>query len=409
MITRTLRGLGALALIGLALIGWPAALLGLTDAVAVWLPDLSDPAALLTRPDTGGLFLVIVLALGWIAWVVWTVALIVEVAAQVRGVPTPHLGGLFPQNATAALVTAIAVAFTIAPSTPATAGTTGAAATPASTSVSQTVVDRSAATRHRDPAVTAPTASADFSDEAEEGDYTVVRGDTLWEIADEHLDDPTRYPEIAQASEGITQPDGRHLTDPDLILPGWTLNIPDQDPTTATAPADPEPTAEAEAEAGPVPGPAAAGDTAPGEQVVPPTTPMQSPDPAGQQDTTAAAGIEPPATPLAAPPAGPTTTGGPGRAAAAALGPSAHPLPATPMSGTGDHSPDTPAREAVYDDEGRFAPDHGVLGLPNWITAPLIPTRPEDAPELIAAATASLAAYTAARADDPARTPDEQP
>jgi hypothetical protein len=89
MIARTLRGLGALALIALALIGWPAALLGLTDAVAVWLPDLSDPAALLSRPDTGGLFLVIVLALGWVAWVVWTVALIVEVAAQVRGGPPP--------------------------------------------------------------------------------------------------------------------------------------------------------------------------------------------------------------------------------------------------------------------------------------------------------------------------------
>ena len=67
------------------------------------------------------------------------------------------------------------------------------------------------------------------------------------------------------------------------------------------------------------------------------------------------------------------------------------------MSGGGDQSPDTPAREAVYDDEGRFAPSHGVLGLPEWITYPLIPTRPEDAPDLVAAATASLAAYTAAR------------
>ena len=155
MITRTLRGLGALALIALALIGWPAALLGLTDAVAVWLPDLSDPAALLTRPDTGGLFLVIVLALGWIAWLVWTVALIVEVAAQVRGVPTPHLGGLFPQNATAALVTAIAVAFTLSPATPAIAGPTGAGPAQVGTQASQTVADRYTAAqpgdRHRDP------------------------------------------------------------------------------------------------------------------------------------------------------------------------------------------------------------------------------------------------------------------
>ena len=75
-------------------------------------------------------------------------------------------------------------------------------------------------------------AAGDSADPAadEQGDYTVVRGDTLWDIADEQLDDPTRYPEIVQASDGITQPDGRQLTDPDLILPGWTLNIPDQDP-----------------------------------------------------------------------------------------------------------------------------------------------------------------------------------
>ena len=400
MITRTLRGLGALALIALALIGWPAALLALADAVAVWLPDLSDPGALLTRPDTGGLFLVIVLALGWIAWLVWTVALIVEVAAQVRGVPTPHLGGLFPQNATAALVTAIAVAFTLSTATPAIAGPTGAGPAQVGTQASQTVADRYTAGQQATGTVIPTSDSADPTAD-EEGDYTVVRGDTLWDIADEQLDDPTRYPEIVQASDGITQPDGRQLTDPDLILPGWTLNIPDQAPASATAPTDPEPTAEpeAEAQAAPVPGPAAVvGDTPPGEQVVPPTTPMQSPDPAGQQDTTsAAAGSEPPVTPLAAPPAGPTTTGGPGRATAAALGPSADPLPVTPMSGPGDQSPDTPAREAVYDDEGRFAPSHGVLGLPEWITYPLIPTRPEDAPELIAAVTASLAAYTAAR------------
>jgi hypothetical protein len=49
-------------------------------------------------------------------------------------------------------------------------------------------------------------------------------------------------------------------------------------------------------------------------------------------------------------------------------------------------------REAVYDDEGRFAPTHGVLGLPNWITEPLTPTRPADAPELVAAAQRHLAA-----------------
>ena len=78
------------------------------------------------------------------------------------------------------------------------------------------------------------------------------------------------------------------------------------------------------------------------------------------------------------------------------MGPRTPTLPATPMSGTGDQPVDPPPtavyREAVYDDEGRFAPAHGVLGLPNWITDPLNPTRPQDAPDLVAAAQRHLAA-----------------
>ena len=47
---------------------------------------------------------------------------------------------------------------------------------------------------------------------------------------------------------------------------------------------------------------------------------------------------------------------------------------------SGDQSPDTPPREAVYDDEGRFAPSHGVLGLPEWITVPADPHPPRGRP-----------------------------
>lgn len=78
------------------------------------------------------------------------------------------------------------------------------------------------------------------SDRAYSG-YTVVKGDTLSEIAQQHLDDAEAWPRIFEASRGIPQPDGRRLTDPDLILPGWHLLIPAAAEATPDLPTSPEP------------------------------------------------------------------------------------------------------------------------------------------------------------------------
>ncbi|HEY9565792.1 MAG TPA: LysM peptidoglycan-binding domain-containing protein, partial [Nocardioides sp.] len=71
--------------------------------------------------------------------------------------------------------------------------------------------------------------------------YVVEPGDTLWDIADEELGDPTRYDDIFEASDDIVQPDGRTLTDPDLIYPGWELEIPDDAPPVETPPQETPP------------------------------------------------------------------------------------------------------------------------------------------------------------------------
>ena len=52
-------------------------------------------------------------------------------------------------------------------------------------------------------------------------------GDTLSKLAWWYLDDPSRWPEIFELNRDRPQPYGRKLTNPDLILIGWTLLVPD--------------------------------------------------------------------------------------------------------------------------------------------------------------------------------------
>lgn len=54
---------------------------------------------------------------------------------------------------------------------------------------------------------------------------TVERGDTLWDIADERLGDPTRWPEIFDANRDQVMTDGATFDNPDLIQPGWVLTV----------------------------------------------------------------------------------------------------------------------------------------------------------------------------------------
>ncbi len=49
--------------------------------------------------------------------------------------------------------------------------------------------------------------------------YTIVKGDTLWAIASEHLGNGTKYPEIFEANREV-------IKDPDLIYPGQKIRIP---------------------------------------------------------------------------------------------------------------------------------------------------------------------------------------
>lgn len=289
-----LTGLAATATLTALLAGIPAALLA-TSATPTW-PGWTRLAELLTTPDDGTLALTVITLAAWLAWAFLAATTLLEIGARLRGTPTPRLPGLaLPQSAAHGLVGAAVLLFATSP-TPAaptaepatavvTATSTGPAApthaAPATTIT--TAPDRDTPLTHTvrsgdtlwsiaedrlgDPSrwtdiadlnhdtvpdpdaltagtvLTLPTTIRPVSGAAGE-EYTVERGDTLGGIAADELGDPARYGEIYTASRHTTQPDGRHLTDPDLIVPGWVLTLPTQDTAPAPAPASRRPAIE---------------------------------------------------------------------------------------------------------------------------------------------------------------------
>jgi DNA-binding SARP family transcriptional activator len=58
--------------------------------------------------------------------------------------------------------------------------------------------------------------------------YRVQPGDSLWRIAERKLGSGFRWREIYRMNEGKQFSDGRSLTDPHLICPGWLLDLPEE-------------------------------------------------------------------------------------------------------------------------------------------------------------------------------------
>jgi len=70
---------------------------------------------------------------------------------------------------------------------------------------------------------------------------SVVRGDTLWDLAGTFLGDPFRWPEIREANRDRDMGGGLRFTNPHLIYPGWELILPD-DAVVSLAPLSGVPT-----------------------------------------------------------------------------------------------------------------------------------------------------------------------
>ncbi|MEA2703141.1 MAG: hypothetical protein QOD63_1086, partial [Actinomycetota bacterium] len=219
-----IQGLAALIALLALLAGAPLLLLAVAPNPLQILPTLDDLRAAVSQADPdGSVFIACLTWVGWLAWASLTVALILEVPAQLRGVRAPHLPGLGVQQQLVGGLVAAILALIVLPG--------GAnAATPATTALSTPVAMTSTAATldpgsPTDPARAGPTATARSS--AHAGPIHIVqRQDTLWGIAEHHLGDGARWREIARANYGHEQADGHALAHDNVLQPGWHLQLP---------------------------------------------------------------------------------------------------------------------------------------------------------------------------------------
>jgi hypothetical protein len=220
------RGLAALATIAVLVVGVPV--LGLPRLgwpLPHGVPTAAGAAdALLHR----GLGMAVVLraaaAVLWVAWAVLAACVLVEAFAWARrreARPVRGLGGF--QRLAANLV---ATAVLILPSLPHLAVAPASAATLAVARRPAVTVMYQAATGPSQSAGSATVVDASTPNVTTTKTYVVQRYDCLWSIAERHLGDPLRWPEIEALTAPVTQPDGRRLGDPNLIYPGWTVVLP---------------------------------------------------------------------------------------------------------------------------------------------------------------------------------------
>ena len=79
------------------------------------------------------------------------------------------------------------------------------------------------------PETAAPADQAPVAQLGEPGWVVVKPGDSLWLLAEQHLGDALRWPDIFELNAGPL-PAGGTLRDPNLIHPGWRLRLPSPDP-----------------------------------------------------------------------------------------------------------------------------------------------------------------------------------
>ncbi len=236
---------GVVALLGalVVVIGVPVALLA---AFGPPWPSEAPSLELLTRPTTTEAMMSVLAVVVWLAWAHFVVCLAVEAVAERRrrGL-APHVpgGGIGTQALARRIVATIVL---MAGTTSIGMGSASAAAAPSASEsvVTSTVLPPAASfsgTPTEEQTGLGSAALPSLGDLQTATAHDVEAGvttyydvkppngrhyDTLWDIADRYLGDGLRYKEIWALNKDVTQPDGRKLTNADLIHPGWVMKMP---------------------------------------------------------------------------------------------------------------------------------------------------------------------------------------
>lgn len=264
MSMRIVRGLLALLVLVASLAGVPSLLVAMGHYPTV--ADLSWEQLLLA-PDDGRVLLWLVTALGWVAWLLFTVVTALDVAALL-GRPSVRLPGLrWLQGVSATLLVAVLLMLGANDHHGGASGAVPVVAT--AHAVPLPVVAQAAPVSLDDHVAHEPVANGTASpdpgpndaaagpveDAAALVEYTVVRGDDLWTLAQTHLGHGTHWRQIFDLNRELLGGDPEHLE------PGWVLRLPaplgaPAPPSAPAAPAPPAPEPAQAVLAAPAPAPA---------------------------------------------------------------------------------------------------------------------------------------------------------